>query len=120
MTILIPDMTIKAWKLWAKQQIHPGFFETGPDMSNIHSFDEELGRYLTNASKEVIRRLEKVVWDEEAQAPAEKTKQRIYLSMFSGPSRVQIYQAPSAAELEALRIINGLVLPSDVVNLLTQ
>ncbi|KAK2064937.1 hypothetical protein LY76DRAFT_492399, partial [Colletotrichum caudatum] len=115
-----PRMATNAWNLWAKRQIHPRFFEAGPDMSNIHSFDEELGFYQTNASKAVIRRLERVVWDQEAQAPAEITKQSIYLSMVAGPSRIQTHHAPSAAELEALRIINGLVLPSHIINLLTQ
>ncbi|KAK1983397.1 hypothetical protein LZ30DRAFT_817005 [Colletotrichum cereale] len=116
----IPKMTTKAWKLWAKQQIHPRFFATGPCMSNIYSFDEELGVYLTFAGKAVVRRLENVVWDEKAQVPAEKTKQQIYASMVAGTTRIQTNYAPSAAELEALRIINGLVLPSDIVDLLAQ
>ncbi|KAK1995341.1 hypothetical protein LX36DRAFT_559077, partial [Colletotrichum falcatum] len=120
MSEAIPKMTIKTWKLWAKQQIHQEFFVTGPDISNIYSFDEELGVYLTNAAKAVIRQLENVEWDEKAQAPAVITKQQIYISMFAGPARVQIQHAPSAAELEALRIINGLVLPSDIVDLLIQ
>ncbi|OHW97815.1 hypothetical protein CSPAE12_03430 [Colletotrichum incanum] len=120
MSSVTPPKTPKAWKLWAKQQIHPSYFLTSPDMLNTYKFDEELGKYSSLCGNAVIQRLEKVVWDEKAQAPANKTKQRVYVSMFLGPLRVQPDYAPSASKFEALRIINGLKLPSDVVDLLSQ
>ncbi|TKW56747.1 hypothetical protein CTA1_12372 [Colletotrichum tanaceti] len=115
-----PPKAFEAWKFWSKQQIHPAFFLTEPDVSNTYRFDEGLGAYLGFAGKEVIRLLENVTWDDEAQAPADKTKQQVYVSMIRGPQRIQPHCVPFAPDLEALRIINNLRLPDDIVDLLTQ
>lgn len=115
-----PPKGIEAWKVWSKQQIHSAFFLTEPDVSNTYRFDEELGVYLGFAGKEVIKQLENVAWDDEAQAPADKTKQQVYISMVHGPRRIQPHCVPLAPDLEALRIINNLRLPDDIVDSLTQ
>ncbi|KZL69814.1 hypothetical protein CT0861_00714 [Colletotrichum tofieldiae] len=115
-----PPTTPEAWKLWAKKQTHPMYILTNPDMSNTYNFDKELGEYLSLCGNAVIQQLERVVWDEKAQAPANKTKQRVYVSILLGPLRVQPEYAPSASEFEALRIVNGPKLPSDILDLLSQ
>ncbi|GJD03860.1 hypothetical protein ColKHC_12685 [Colletotrichum higginsianum] len=115
-----PPKGIEAWKVWSKQQIHSAFFLTEPDVSNTYRFDEELGVYLGFAGKEVIKQLENVAWDDESQAPADKTKQQVYISMVHGPRRIQPHYVPFASDLEALRIINNLRLPDDIVDSLTQ
>ncbi|GJC90874.1 hypothetical protein ColLi_13712 [Colletotrichum liriopes] len=115
-----PPTTPEAWKLWAKQQTHPMYFLTNPNMFNTYKFDKELGGYLSLCGNAVIQQLERVVWDEKAQAPANKTKQRVCVSLFLGPLRVRPDYAPSASDFEALRIVNGPNLPSDVLDLLSQ
>ncbi|WQF89585.1 hypothetical protein CDEST_14599 [Colletotrichum destructivum] len=115
-----PPKGIEAWKVWSKQQIHSAFFLIEPDVCNTYRFDEELGVYLGFAGKEVIKQLENVTWDDEAQAPADKTKQQVYISMVRGPQRIQPHCVPFAPDLEALRIINNLRLPDDIVDSLTQ